>query len=164
MAEKIINVQTPRGLTRLLYRAPIWFYRLGLGGLMGENNVLLNHIGRRSGKTRQAVVEIIRHDKGANVYIVASGLGEKSDWFQNLMVHPDITIQVGRKRMASHAERLPLPQATEILLDYSHRNARGIRAFASMIGYRIVDYKEGVRFLIRVIRVVSLATTDLQEK
>lgn len=164
MAEKTINVQRPIGLTRLLYRAPIWLYRLGLGGLMGKKNVLLNHFGRRSGKPRQAVVEIIRHDKEANVYIVASGFGEKSDWFQNLMAHPDITIQVGSKRMAAHAERLPLPQATEILLDYSHRNAGGMRAFASMIGYRIVDYEEGVRFLIRIMTVVSLAATDLQDK
>jgi deazaflavin-dependent oxidoreductase (nitroreductase family) len=164
MTEKTINIKAPRGLTRLLYRAPIWLYRFGLGGLIGEKHVLLNHIGRRSGKPRQAVVEIIRHDKVAKAYIVASGLGEKSDWFQNLMAHPDITIQVGRKRMAAHAERLLLHQATQILLDYSHRNARGMRGFASMIGYHIVDYEEGVRFLIRVIRVVSLATTDLQEK
>ncbi len=164
MVEKIINVQTPGGFTRLLYRAPIWLYRLGLGGLMGEKNVLLNHIGRISGKPRQAVVEVIHHDKGSNVYIVASGLGEKSDWFQNLMTHPDITIQLGRKRMAAHAERLPISQATEILLDYSHRNASGMRAFASMVGYHLVDYEEGVRFLISIMAVVSLSAADLQEK
>jgi deazaflavin-dependent oxidoreductase (nitroreductase family) len=163
LTEKTINVQRPRGFARLIYRAPIWLYRLGLGGLMGEKHVLLNHIGRKSGKPRQALVEIIRHDKWANTYIVASGLGEKSDWFQNLMAQPDITIQVGRKRMAAHAERLSLPQADEILLDYSRRNARGMRAFSSMVGYHIVDYEEGVRLLLRVIKVVSLAAADLQE-
>ncbi len=164
MAEKHKDVRTPGGLDRLVWRAPIWLYRLGLGGLMGKNNVLINHIGRKSGIPRQAVVEVIQHDKEANVYIVASGLGEKSDWFQNLMAHPDITIQVGRKRMAAHAECLPLPRATEILLDYSHRNPRGMHAFARMLGYRIVDYEEDVHFLIGILRVVSLSTTILLEK
>lgn len=164
MAEKIINVQAPRGLTRLLYRAPIWLYRLGLGGLMGEKHLLLYHIGRRSGKPRQAVVEIVRHDKEASMYVVASGFGEKSDWFQNLMAYPDVTFQVGHKRIAARAECVPLPQATEILLDYSHGNARGMRAFASMIGYHIANYEEGVDFLIRIIKVVSLYTTEQQER
>ncbi len=80
------------------------------------------------------------------------------------MAHPDITIQVGRKRMAAHAERVPLPQATDILMEYSHRNPRGLRAFADMIGYRIVDYEEWVRVLINIVAVVSLTATDLQKK
>ena len=164
MAEKIKAVKKPGGLTRLIWRAPIWLYRIGLSGLMGEKTILINHTGRRSGKPRQAVVEVIHHDKEANAYIVASGLGEKSDWFQNLMAHPDVTVQVGRKRMAARAECVPIPQATEIMLDYSRRNSNGMRSFASMLGYHIVDYEEGVRFLIGILRVVSLSTTNLPEK
>lgn len=164
MAEIIKEMKKPGRLTRLIYRAPIWLYRLGLGGVMGENKVLINHIGRRSGKPRQATVEVIQHEKGTNVYLVASGFGEKSDWFQNLMAHPDVTIQVGRNRMAAHAECLPPSQATEILLDYSQRNPRGMRAFASMLGYHLVDYEEDVRVLFGIIKVVSLITTALQEE
>ena len=42
MVEKIKEVHPPRGLARLGWRAPIWFYRLGLGGLLGGRFVLLN--------------------------------------------------------------------------------------------------------------------------
>jgi hypothetical protein len=74
--KKVKDAQPPRGLARLAWRAPIWFYRLGLGGLLGQRFVLLNHIGRRSGQPRQAVVEVVRHDKRTGTYIVASGFGE----------------------------------------------------------------------------------------
>ncbi len=62
VVEKIKDVQPPRGLARLGWRAPIWFYRLGLGGLLGRRFVLLNHIGRKSGQPRQAVLEVVHHN------------------------------------------------------------------------------------------------------
>jgi deazaflavin-dependent oxidoreductase (nitroreductase family) len=114
MVTKTKDVQPPRGLARLAWRAPIWLYRLRLGGLLGERFLLLNHIGRRSGRPRQAVLEVMYRDGGGGAYFVASGFGERSDWYRNVMVHPDVTIQVGRRRMATRAERLPLPQATQV--------------------------------------------------
>lgn len=55
---------------------------------------------------------------------MASGFGEKSDWYQNVIINPDIIIQVGRKRMTARAERLGLREATEIMLDYNRRNPK----------------------------------------
>lgn len=88
----------PTGWRRYLWRAPIHLYRVGLGPLMGKRFLLLNHIGRKTGLPRQAVVEIARYDPEANVYYVASGFGKKSDWYRNLQAHPDVTIQVGNKK------------------------------------------------------------------
>ena len=42
-------------LRRALFRAPIWLYRLGLGGLLGGRFLLLTHTGRTSGRPRQVV-------------------------------------------------------------------------------------------------------------
>jgi hypothetical protein len=50
MPEKIKDVRPPRGLVGLAFRLPIWFYRLGLGGLLGTRFVLLTHTARRSGE------------------------------------------------------------------------------------------------------------------
>ena len=65
-----------------MWRLPILFYKAHLGWLLGDRFLLLIHTGRVSGETRQAVLEVIRHDKAEIVYYVASGFGEKSDWFR----------------------------------------------------------------------------------
>jgi deazaflavin-dependent oxidoreductase (nitroreductase family) len=156
MPEKISEVKPPRGLARLAWRAPIWFYRLGLGGLLGKRFLLLNHVGRKSGQPRQAVVEVVQHDQEMGAYVVASGFGVKSDWFQNVMAHPEITIQVGNKHMAARAQRLALPQATQAMVDYNHRHPAALRTLAGILGYRIDGSDADARFLATVIPIVAL--------
>lgn len=56
MSKQKGKVRTPRGLTRMMYRVPILFYRFNLGWIFGECFMLLNRIGRVSGLTRQAVL------------------------------------------------------------------------------------------------------------
>jgi deazaflavin-dependent oxidoreductase (nitroreductase family) len=156
MAEKIKDVHPPRGLARLGWRAPIWLYRLGLGGLLGGRLVLINHIGRKTGQLRQAVVEVVQHNKESGAYVVASGFGEKADWYQNLMVHHEVTIQVGRKRMLARAERLPLLQATEVMLDYNRRHPAALRTLSGILGYRTDGSEADMRFFAGVIPIVAL--------
>lgn len=156
MAEKIKDVQSPRGLARLGWRAPIWLYRLGLGGLLGKRFMLINHIGRRTGQPRQAVVEVVQYNEKSGAYLVASGFGEKSDWYQNLMAHPEVTIQVGRRRMLAHAERLLLPQATEVMLDYNRRHPTIFRTLSGILGYRTDGSEADVRFFAEVIPIIAL--------
>jgi deazaflavin-dependent oxidoreductase (nitroreductase family) len=155
MAEKIKDIQPPRGLARLGWRAPIWFYRLGLGGLLDGRFVLLTHTGRRTGKPRQAVLEVVYHNQETGAYVVASGFGEKSDWYQNVLAHPEITIQVGRKHMPARAERLPLPQATDVLLDYNHRHPSILRNLAGLLGYRTDGSEADVRFFADILPIVA---------
>ena len=161
VVEKTKDVQSPRGLARLAWRAPIWLYRLGLGGLLGERFVLLNHVGRKSGQPRQAVVEVVYHDKETGAYIVASGFGEKADWYKNVMAHPEVTIQVGSKHMAARARRLPLPQATDIMLDYTRRHPAALRTLAGILGYRTDGSEADVRFLASVIPLLALTPLNL---
>ena len=156
MAEKTKDVQPPRGLARLAWRAPLWLYRLGLGGLLGGRFLLLNHTGRKSGLSRQAVLEVVDHNPATGAYIVASGFGEKSDWYQNVMAHPEAAIQVGRKRMAVHAERLPVDQATEILFAYNRRHPTALRTLAGILGYTFDGSEADVRFFATVIPLVAL--------
>jgi deazaflavin-dependent oxidoreductase (nitroreductase family) len=100
MPEKVNDVRPPSGLNALLFRLPIGLYRMGLGRLLGGRFLLINHIGRKSGQVRQAVVEVVRHDKETDSYIVAAGFGPQSHWHQNLRHRPEVTIQVGRRKLA----------------------------------------------------------------
>ena len=117
----------PTGLSRWLFRAPITLYRWHLGGLMGGRFLLLNHVGRVTGRSRQAVVEVVRHDPESDCYVISSAFGEESQWFQNLMATPDVTIQVGSRVMSVHAERLATEQAQAEMLDYAQRHPGSAR-------------------------------------
>jgi deazaflavin-dependent oxidoreductase (nitroreductase family) len=104
---------------RWTFRLPILLYRLHLGWLLGERFLMLTHIGRRSGKRRRVVVEVVDHDKATDTYYVASGWGEKSDWFRNIQKNPEAAVHVGRRHLATLAERLSADDAAKRLVTYA---------------------------------------------
>jgi deazaflavin-dependent oxidoreductase (nitroreductase family) len=85
-------------LARTLARAPVWLYRARLGFLFGNRFLLIEHIGRRTGSARYVVVEVVERP-GADRYVVASGFGERAQWFRNVLVTPRVRVSVGRRRL-----------------------------------------------------------------
>ncbi len=157
MPKKIHERKRPAGLMRLLLRAPIWLYRLGLGSLLGKRFLLINHVGRKSGKLRQAVVEVIGHDEQTGAYYISSGYGTQSQWYQNLLAEPQVTIMVGRKLLPVTAVHLSPAEAGDTLLDYARRHPTAINSLARVLGYELdgteADYRalgeEGILPVIR---------------
>ncbi|NJN55476.1 MAG: nitroreductase family deazaflavin-dependent oxidoreductase [Anaerolineae bacterium] len=127
MNSKSENAQPPTGWKKLMFRSGIYVYRLGLGGWLGERMLLLNHVGRKSGQPRQAVLEVIAHDKVADIFYVASGYGRQSDWFQNLQKKPDVTIQVRRKKIAVTAVILSPEESGQKLVAYAHQHPQAAK-------------------------------------
>jgi len=137
MPEKIKNNRPPRGLSRLMFRMPIWIYHAGFGWILGTRFVLLAHTGRNSGLLRQTVLEVVRHDKPSGNCIIASGWDNRSDWFKNVVANPQITFQVGNRRVAGTAKRLPTEAAARELLDYARRHPLAFGELANFMGYRL---------------------------
>lgn len=127
-------MRQPTGLMRWLFRAPILLYRMHLGWLLGGRFLLLHHRGRKSGLARMAVVEVVRHDKESDTYIIASGFGDKAQWFKNLLQTPDITIQTGRRTLDVRARRLMLPEATAELQRYGQDHPRAAKELGRFLG------------------------------
>lgn len=137
MPKKIGSAQPPTGLRKQFFRAPIWLYKQGLGGLMGGRFLLLNHIGRKSGQPRQTVLEVVDLDPQSGAYLVASGFGKKSDWYLNLLKTPDVTIQVGRKTTPAVARPLPPAESGQAMVDYAQRNPRAAKQLMRLCGYEV---------------------------
>lgn len=160
MAVQTHQPKLPSGLSRLLFRMPIYLYKLRLGWLLGGRFLLLNHIGRKSGLPRQAVVEVVRHDSASDTYIIASGFGDQAQWFQNLMQTPDVTIQVGRRKLAVHARRLSPDEAADEMADYARRNPKAVRSLAGFMGFEVDGTEEGYRQLGEHLPFVALEKRD----
>ena len=114
--------RSPNRLLRLLYRLPIAFYRLGLGWLLGHQLLLLTHRGRRSGKVRETVLEVVRHDRRTGECIVVSAYGERADWYRNIRAHPALAVQVGRERYVPVHRLLDAEEADAELASYERRH------------------------------------------
>jgi deazaflavin-dependent oxidoreductase (nitroreductase family) len=147
--------QPPRGWKAKLWRAPIWFYRLGLGGLLGKRFLLLNHIGRKSGQPRQAVLEIVDFDSKNDIYIVASGFGEKAQWFQNIMHMPNVNIQVGGRKMSARAERLSIGDGEQILADYARQHPTALRELSKILRIPYDGSPKSINEMAKVLPVVA---------
>lgn len=135
----------PRGFSRLMYRAPIWLYRAHLGFLLGQRFLLLNHVGRQSGKPRQAVLEVANYLPEQDTYIVASGFGFKSDWYLNVKAQPDVTIQAGRRQLAVTAKLLSPEESGEQMADYYRRHPTAARNLSRLLGHEVADNEEAFR-------------------
>ena len=137
MPEKIFEPRKPHGLSRIIFRLPIWIFRAHLGWILGYRFLLLIHTGRKSGQTYQTVLEIIRYDKTTGACVVASGWGKKSDWFKNIRANPDITFQVKNKRTVGVAVRLSENEAARELLRYAHQHPLAFQVITYFMGYQV---------------------------
>lgn len=129
--------------TRWLVRAPIWLFRARLGFLVGGRLLLLEHVGRRSGTRRYVVLEVVDHPTPSE-YIVASGFGERADWFRNISANPAVRVSVGgRPPRAATARILEPADARAALQTYAHRHPRAWRhlrgIFESTLGAEITE-------------------------
>ncbi|MGD9697312.1 MAG: nitroreductase family deazaflavin-dependent oxidoreductase [Thermoleophilia bacterium] len=118
---------------RLLVRAPLWVYRARLGFLFGSRMLLLEHTGRRTGAVRRAVLEVIGHpDPGT--YVVASGFGERAQWYRNVLADPQVRVAVSRHGPApATARALPAQEAAAVLAAYGTHHPRSWRAFRPIL-------------------------------
>ena len=137
MPKKVGDPQLPTGIKRLLFRAPIWLYSAGLGGMMGGRFLLLNHTGRKSGQPRQTVLEVADFDPQSGTCFVASGFGKKSDWYLNILKTPDVTIQRGSKILPATARPLSPEDSGQAMVDYAQRNPRAAKQLMRLCGYEV---------------------------
>ncbi len=159
MAEQIFSLSLPRGFLAWLLRAPIWLYRLHLGGLLGNRFLLLTHTGRKTGLARQTVIEVVQYDKDSGVYYVASGWGEKSNWYKNIMANPNVTIQVKNKSYKAVAERVTPELGGQIMLNYARQHPFALRELARVMRYPLDGSEESAVEFGKHIPIIAFRTS-----
>lgn len=125
----------PTGVVRLLMRAPIVLYRLGLGRVMGRRFVYLAHTGRVSGKRRDVVLETVRFDPRVPEVFVVAAWGRRADWLRNIEAGPALELRIGNRRWLRPEHRiLSEVEMVALLEDYRRRHRRAWAALAPRLG------------------------------
>ena len=102
------------------------------------------------------MLEVVQHDPESDTYFIASGFGEGSDWYRNLLATPRARIEVGRRKLWVEARRLERDEAERVMLDYGRRHRLAVRGVARVLGYHIDGTEEDLRELASILPLVAL--------
>ncbi len=122
---------------RRFARAPLWLYRHRLGWLMGARILMLEHVGRTTGLPRHVCLEVV--DRPApDTILVASGFGERSQWYRNLRAHPRCHVSLGtRTRMPARARMMSDAESAAALARYRAAHPRAWRQLRGAIEHAV---------------------------
>jgi deazaflavin-dependent oxidoreductase (nitroreductase family) len=116
---------------------------------------MVTHIGRKTGRRRRTVLEVVHYDPVTRECIVVSAYGDHADWYRNIQVHPALEIQVGLQRYRPEQHNLSPEETLTLLIDYQHRYPRLFRQLLRFLGYAYDGTPEGLRMAAQLLRGVA---------
>ena len=149
-------------LARLLFRSPIWLYRLGLGWIFGRQFLLLTHAGRRTGRIRETVLKVLHYDPLTRETIVASAWGEQTDWYRNIQARGALSIRTGREWYVPRQRILSPDEAAAVFEDWTRRQRWFARLMLAQIGEPLDVTDSGRAALVARLRFVAFSPSGDQ--
>ena len=144
-----------KGILWLWFKFPKLLYRLHLGWLLGHHCLLLTHRGRKTGRVRQTVLDLLHFDPGTKECLVDAMYGEQADWYQNIQTHPALEVQIGRVHFVPVQRILPSEEAEAILTDFWRRYPEGVRLGLRLLGFHYDETEASKHAILSSLRVVS---------
>ena len=148
-----------RRLKRLL-RAPAHLYDWHAGWILGRRFLRLTHVGRRSGRLYQTVLEVVGENPRSGELIVVAGFGHSAAWYRNLQAREAREVAVGRERFVPIHRELGEAEAAAVLAAYERRNrlvAPLVRAVLSrLVGWRYDGSESARRALVQELPMIGL--------
>lgn len=118
--------------------------------------MLLTTVGRKTGKPRRVVVDILEHDETEDVYYINAAFGSLSDWYLNIMANPSAHAQVGRRKFVAQATILPSKEAGDALVRFVHRHPHYVRVMMHVIGVKAGFSEEEIHCLALQMPVIAV--------
>jgi deazaflavin-dependent oxidoreductase (nitroreductase family) len=123
----------PGRLALVCMRLPLNAYAHGQGHLLGRTFLQFEHVGRRTGRTHQAVAMVLRDDPATRELVICSAWD--GDWYRNLRARPAPHVTVGRQSFVPVQRVLDEQEAYEVGLDFRHRHPHRLRLMSRILGW-----------------------------
>ena len=113
------------------------------GGFEGRPMVLLTIKGRKTGTERTTPLVYLPEGDRVIVFASKGGAPDDPDWYKNLVVNPDVTVEVGDQKYAARAVVITGPERDELF----ERQMKGAEQFRTyqMNTTRVIPVIELVR-------------------
>ena len=145
-----------RRIPRWIFRFPELIFRLRLG-FLAPWWLMLVTTGRRSGRPRRVVLDVIRRDDG-RLWIIAAD-GRRADFVRNIEADPRVEVWHRGSRHRATARPLEEADAAIFAVDLYRRRPGYLRAVYRMLGERI-ESEEDVRRLASATLPIQLRLED----
>jgi deazaflavin-dependent oxidoreductase (nitroreductase family) len=135
----------PGPFLKFFLRFPIHLHKMGFGGwerLMGAQWMLITTVGRKSGKRRNAMVDVMDYDKATDTYYIEAAYGSRADWFRNIQSNPRFEAQVGRRKFHATATPLSNEKAGELMVHFYRAKPAYTRSVMAMVGMKFEGEEE----------------------
>ncbi|MGH2867018.1 MAG: nitroreductase family deazaflavin-dependent oxidoreductase [Solirubrobacteraceae bacterium] len=156
--------RTPGPILTSLLHAPAHLYDCHAGWLLGRRFLRLTHLGRRSGRRYETMLEVIGQDHRTREVFVIAGLGPQAQWYRNLLAHEAIEVAIGHDRFTPTHRQLDTTEASAVLAQYEHRNrliAPIIQRLLSwLVGWSYDSTQDARRRLVTQLPVIGLRPTS----
>ena len=125
-------------IRRFVYRLPFLLERAGLPvptGLFGVDWIVLETVGRRTGRPHVVVLDVIARDRAPDRFYVQPANGAAADWVRNVRREPGVTARVGGRRFAATVREVTGPEGADAMLRFVRAHPRYARVVAWFVGH-----------------------------
>lgn len=112
---------------------------MGLGGWerwVGAQWMLITTTGRKTGKHRQVMVDVMEYDKATDTYYIEAAYGARADWYKNIQSNPIFEAQVEHRKFKARAGPLSHVGAAEMLVQFYRHKPDYTRSVMLMAGIK----------------------------
>lgn len=129
----------PGKFLKFFFKVPVWMYKIGFGGferLVGAQWMLITHIGRKSGKRYDSMVDVMDYDKATDTYYIEAAYGTRADWYRNIQASPNFEARVGRRKFEARAKALSTEGSADMLVKFYREKPVYTRSVMAMVGMK----------------------------
>jgi len=129
----------PGPLLKFFLKFPVYLHKIGLGGwerLIGAEWMLITTVGRKSGKLRDTMVDVMDYNKATDTYYIEAAYGSRADWFRNIQANPRFEAKVGRRKFHATASPLESTDAGELMVQFYRAKPAYTRSVMAMVGMK----------------------------
>ncbi len=129
----------PGRLLKFFFKMPLFMHKIGFGGwerIIGAQWMLITTIGRKTGKRRETMVDVMKYDKANDTYFIEAAYGARADWYKNIQSNPVFEAQVGRRKFTARAGALSTEGASELLVQFYRQKPAYTRSVMAMAGMK----------------------------
>jgi deazaflavin-dependent oxidoreductase (nitroreductase family) len=135
----------PNALQKFFFKVPVFMHKIGFGGwekLIGAEWMLITTRGRKSGKPRDAMVDVMDYDAASDTYFIEAAYGDRADWYKNMQANPVFEARVGRRKFKATATPLSNEGAGELMVKFFRRKPAYTRSVMAMVGMKFESEEE----------------------
>ena len=113
---------SPSRLLKVVFDAPTVLYRMRLGWMLGKRIVAVTHRGRKTGRLRETVLEVLLFEPEDKESVVVSAYGTRADWYRNILVQPALRVRTGRMDYVPEQRLLTADETREAAIEFCRRH------------------------------------------